>query len=146
MMPSYPPAGELPAPPTRPANPRPGARRLRILIIEDNRDAADMLRLLLECHGHEVLVAYSGPAGVGAALAGRPDVVLCDIGLPGLDGWGVARVLRAEPGTARTRLIAVTSYGTDADRRRSREAGFDVHLTKPCDPADLSGLLGRPPA
>jgi CheY-like chemotaxis protein len=118
---------------------------LRVLVIEDNRDTADMLCLLLEAGGHEVAVAYTGPEGVRAALALRPDAVLCDIGLPGLDGWGVARALRADPATADTHLIAVTSYGEDNDRQRSLDAGFDLHLVKPVDPADLLGLLTRLP-
>jgi PAS domain S-box-containing protein len=121
--------------------------RLRILVIEDNKDAADSLRVFLELLGHEVAVAYTGPEGVNTAGRFRPAVVLCDIGLPGLDGYGVARELRRDPATAGSRLIAVTGYGSDEDRRRSREAGFDLHLTKPVDPIDLEPLLtwpGRP--
>ena len=72
-------------------------------------------------------------------------MVLCDIGLPGLDGWGVARQLRRDPATAQARLIAVTAYGTEDDRRRSREAGFERHLVKPLDLTDLLPLLSRPP-
>jgi CheY-like chemotaxis protein len=112
-----------------------------VLVIEDNRAAAETLQVLLECLGHEVLVAYTGGEGVRAALKWHPDVVLSDIGLPGLDGWGVARALRRDPATAGARLIAVTGYGTEADRQRSREAGFDHHLTKPCDPCYLGRLL-----
>jgi CheY-like chemotaxis protein len=100
----------------------------RILVVEDNRDSADSLRLLLRFFGHEVAVAYSGYDGVRAAELYRPDVVLCDIGLPGLDGYGVARKLRDNPATAKARLIAVTAYGRDEDRRRSHEAGFELHL------------------
>jgi PAS domain S-box-containing protein len=116
---------------------------LRILVVEDNRDAADSLRMLLELLGHAVTVAYSGPDGVQAARAWRPDVVLCDIGLPGLDGYGVAGELRHDPATARARLIAVTGYGRDEDRQRAREAGFDHHLTKPVEAGDLRSLLVR---
>jgi CheY-like chemotaxis protein len=112
---------------------------LRVLVIEDDRDTAETLRVLLDCLGHEVSVAFTGPQGVQVARAWRPDAVVCDIGLPGLDGWGVASALRRQPSTAAARLIAVTAYGGDADRQRSREAGFDFHLTKPCDP----WLLGR---
>jgi carbon storage regulator CsrA len=121
----------------------PAGKRLRILLVEDNRDTAHSLRLLLELYGHDVAVAYSGPDGVQAAEQWRPDVVLCDIGLPGLDGHGVARKLRENPATATARLIAVTAYGRDEDRRRSHEAGFEQHLVKPVDPADLLRVLLR---
>jgi PAS domain S-box-containing protein len=124
--------------------PTPGggaAKPLRILVVEDNRDAADSLCLLLRLRGHEVTVAYSGPAGVQAAASWHPDAVLCDIGLPGLDGYGVAGALRRDPATAAARMIAVTGYGRDDDRRRSREAGFDHHLTKPVEPEEVLQLL-----
>ena len=114
---------------------------LRILVIEDHRDAADSLRILLEMLGHQVRLAYSGPEGVQAAAEWRPDIVLCDIGLPGLDGYGVARQLRLNPTTARVRLLALTGYGTDEARQRSQEAGFDHHLVKPADPRELQRLL-----
>jgi PAS domain S-box-containing protein len=118
------------------------AKRLRILVVEDNRDSADSLRMLLELFGYEVAVAYSGPSGVEAAKAWRPDVVLCDIGLPGLDGYGVVGELRRNPDTAKARMIAVTGYGADEDRRKSQEAGFDLHLTKPVDPVALQEMVG----
>jgi two-component system CheB/CheR fusion protein len=130
---------ELPPAPVQSA-----AEPLRILVVEDNRDAADCLRILLELLGHRVAVAYSGPEGVQRAREWRPDVVLCDIGLPGLDGYGVAGQLRHDPATAGAQLIAVTGYGQEEDRRRSKEAGFDHHLTKPVDPAALQPLLVRP--
>jgi CheY-like chemotaxis protein len=114
---------------------------LRILVVEDNRDAADSLRLLLELYGYEVTVAYSGHDGVRTAEQCPPDVVLCDIGLPGLDGYEVARKLRDNPTTAKARLIAVTAYGQDEDRRRSHEAGFEQHLVKPVDPDALQTAL-----
>ena len=123
---------------------RPRAAGRRILVVEDHRDAADSLRLLLEYCGHEVAVAYTGPDGVRAAEQDRPDVVLCDIGLPGLDGYGVARRLRGNPATAGARLIAVTAYGRDEDRRRSYEAGFEQHLVKPVDPDTLWRVLEPP--
>jgi signal transduction histidine kinase len=115
--------------------------RLRLLIIEDNRDAADSLQLFLMLLGHEVRATYTGPEGVAAAREWRPEVVLCDIGLPGLDGYGVARELRGDPATAAVRLIAVSGYASEEDRRRSREAGFDHHLVKPADPDVLLRLL-----
>jgi len=116
----------------------------RILVIEDNRDAANSEALLLQLCGYEVTVAYTGPDGVKAAELFQPNIVLCDIGLPGLDGYGVARKLRSNPATARTRLIAVTAYGQDEDRRRSREAGFEDHFVKPVDPNALLGVLNHP--
>jgi two-component system CheB/CheR fusion protein len=115
--------------------------RLRILIVEDNQDGADSLRALLELLGHEVAVAYSGPEGVEAARTYLPEIVLCDIGLPGLDGFGVAKELRRNSATARARLIAISGYGQEDDVRRSREAGFDHHLVKPADPDELAKLL-----
>ncbi len=129
----------------------PGARRrLRILVVEDNRDSAESLRLLLQLFGHEVSVAYSGTEGVQAAKRLHPDVVLCDIGLPGMDGYGVVGELRRDPETATTPAIAVTGYGAEEDRRRSQQAGFDMHLVKPADPEQLREVLnavagdGRP--
>jgi signal transduction histidine kinase len=126
---------EMPTGPTR------TGKRLRILVVEDHRDAADSLRMLLELYEHEVTVAYSGPDGVKAAEQWQPDVILCDIGLPGLDGYGVASRLRQNPSTAKARLIAVTGYGAEDDRRRSQEVGFDAHLVKPVDPDALQGVL-----
>ncbi len=117
----------------------PAARR--VLVVDDNRDSADSMAMLLQLHGHEVRVAYDGLEGVRAALADAPDVVLCDIGLPGLDGFCVARVLRDDPRTARARLIAITGYGTEQTQRMCREAGFDRHFTKPVDPSVLARLL-----
>ena len=126
--------------------PRPRRAGMRVLVVEDNRDAADSLRLLLALYGYEVAVAYSGHDGLRAAVQCRPDVVLCDIGLPGLDGYAVARKLRGNPATAQARLIAVTAYGRDEDRRRSHEAGFERHLVKPVDPDDLRRALDCPPS
>jgi PAS domain S-box-containing protein len=124
-----------------PATPRPRGKRWRILVIEDNPDVANSLRILLELLGHDVRVAYTGPDGVEAAKKWQPDIVLCDIGLPGLDGYGVARELRRYPKTAHIRLLALTGYGQEDDRRRSREAGFEHHLVKPADPEELQRLL-----
>jgi signal transduction histidine kinase/CheY-like chemotaxis protein len=120
-------------PPVRPSR--------RVLVIEDHRDTADMWRVLLKLAGHEVAVAYTGPDGVEAARRFRPEVVLSDVGLPGMDGYAVARALRQDPSTAGAYLIAVTGYGQEEDRRRARAAGFDHHLTKPVDPDELLATL-----
>jgi CheY-like chemotaxis protein len=88
-----------------------------------------------------VTVANTGPAGVQAAREWKPDAILCDLGLPGLDGYGVALELRQNPATAKARMIAVSGYGGDEDRQKSQEAGFEGHLTKPADPAALQELL-----
>jgi signal transduction histidine kinase len=134
---------EPPALSAPPAPAAPAGARLRVLVIEDNKDAADSLCMFLGLLGHETRCAYTGPAGVAAAVEFRPDVVISDIGLPGLDGYGVARQLRHHPATSRARLLAVTGYGSDEDRRRSREAGFDLHLTKPVPPEALVDVLRR---
>jgi CheY-like chemotaxis protein len=132
-------------PPRTPAAAVPAGRKVRVLIIEDSQDTARTLQVLLTRFGHEVTMAHSGPAGVAAARQGRPDVVLCDLGLPEMDGYEVARALRGDAATARTRLIAVSGYGQEEDRRRSEQAGFDLHLTKPVDPIELQRLLASLP-
>ena len=124
-----------------PTEPQPAGKHWRILVVDDSRDAAESLRLLLELDGYEVAVARSGPEGVQLAQSWRPEVVLCDIGLPGLDGYGVVGELRRNPVTANAYMIAVTGYGSDDDFRRSHEAGFDRHLVKPVDPQVLQQVL-----
>jgi DNA-binding response OmpR family regulator len=114
---------------------------LRILVVDDNRDAADSLALMLRLVGHELRTAHDGIVAVGAAREFRPDVVLLDIGLPGQNGYEVARQIREQSAGARTVLIAMTGWGQDDDRRRSQEAGFDTHLVKPVDPGVLLRLL-----
>jgi CheY-like chemotaxis protein len=122
-----------------------GARARRCLIIEDNVDAAESLTLLLQLTGHEADVAFDGATGLEKARSFRPEVVLCDIGLPGsLDGYGVARAFRADPELRQAFLIALTGYGQEEDRRRALEAGFDTHLTKPADLDALRRLLYTP--
>lgn len=116
----------------------------RVLIVEDVRDTADSLQVMLELEGHEVAVVYSGGEGVQLAPVFRPEAVICDIGLPDLDGWAVARALRQDPVTADVLLIALTGYGTEADRARSRDSGYDYHLTKPANPSVLLPLLAEP--
>jgi len=117
----------------------------RVLVIDDDRDAAESMTVLLELWGHEVRTAYSGPEAVGLAAAYLPDAVLLDIGLPRMNGYDVAQRLRELPGCETAMLVAVTGYGQDEDRRRSREAGFDHHLTKPVEPMTLQGLLASAP-
>jgi signal transduction histidine kinase len=114
----------------------------RILVIDDNSDAAESLALLLRIGGHAVRVAHDGGRGLEMATAERPTVVFLDIGLPGLDGYEVCRRARAQ-GLTETRIIAVSGYGQDADRERSEAAGFDGHLVKPVDADELSALLSR---
>jgi two-component system CheB/CheR fusion protein len=106
-------------------------RPRRILIVEDNVDAAESLRELLEMDGHQVAVAHDGPTGAPKELELRPDVVLCDIGLPGMDGYEVARALRKDPRLRGTFLVALTGYALPEDQRRATDAGFDAHLSKP---------------
>jgi two-component system CheB/CheR fusion protein len=118
------------------------ARPLRCLVIEDNPDAAETMALLLELAGHQVEIAHDGAQGLEKARQLRPQAVLCDIGLPGgMDGYDVARALRADPSLAPLFLVALTGYGQEDDQRRALEAGFDVHLTKPADPEALQRLL-----
>jgi CheY-like chemotaxis protein/anti-sigma regulatory factor (Ser/Thr protein kinase) len=127
-------------PPPAPAAPTPERSR-NILIIEDNDDARESLRLLLESLGHRVIEAGDGQRGLALALHHRPEVALIDLGLPGMDGYEVARALRASPGGKTAVLIAVTGYGQVEDRRRSTEAGFDAHLVKPVSQSLLSSLI-----
>lgn len=115
-----------------------------MLIVDDNHDAADMLADLLLLMGHDVLVVYDGLAGVTALSDFNAQVVLLDIGLPGIDGWEVARRMRQMHGSSCLRIIAVTGYGQDRDRQRSRQAGIDHHLVKPANFTALEGLLGAP--
>ena len=116
-------------------------RRTRVVVVEDDQALADGFRRLLALYGYEVQVAYTGPEGVRLAQEWPPEVVLCDLGLPGLDGHGVAAALRQHPATARARLIAVTANDSDAARQRSQEVGFERHLVKPVDPGLLLELL-----
>jgi PAS domain S-box-containing protein len=134
------------APPTAPAVATGENPRRRVLVVEDNHDAAETLRELLELAGHCVKVAEDGSVGLEMAREFLPEVVLCDLGLPGMDGYAVAAELRRDPVTAAARLIAISGYGQEEDRRRSREAGFELHLTKPVDPVELERLLADPSA
>jgi signal transduction histidine kinase len=120
--------------------PRPVTVKRRILIVEDNADARDALAELLSSEGHTVEVAKNGPQALEVAGTFRPDVALIDIGLPGMDGYEVARRLRALGGPP-MHLVALTGYGQPADRQRTREAGFEIHLVKPVDPENLGRIL-----
>src|SRR5687767_2613871 len=113
----------------------------RVLIVDDNRDAARTLELLLRSLGHDTRVAYDGAEALGVAPSYQPNVVLLDIGMPGMDGYEVARRLRTMRELDGTRIVAITGWGQDADRQRSREAGFDLHLVKPVDPNELVRVL-----
>ena len=116
----------------------------RVLVVEDSADARQSLRMLLELAGHQVETSEDGPAALAKVDAFRPQVALIDLGLPGMDGYEVARQLRSRPQTKAIRLVAVTGYGQADDRRRALAAGFDQHVTKPVDASMLDDLLGRP--
>ena len=118
--------------------------RRRVLVVDDNPDAADSLALLLRLAGQDARPAYDGPSALKLAAELRPDVVFLDIGMPGMDGYEAARRFRQMPGFADVLLVALTGWGQEEDRRRSAEAGFDRHLVKPVEPADLEGLLAVP--
>jgi two-component system CheB/CheR fusion protein len=127
----------IPARPARPAQPQ------RVLLIEDNLDTAESLKMLLELSGHIVTVAHSGNEGIEQARRQRPQVVVCDIGLPGANGYDVARALRSDPENHSTYMIAMTGYGRAEDKRMAIAAGFDQHLTKPIAIDALEHLLTR---
>ena len=112
----------------------------RVLIVEDNDDAPHAARALA-VSGHEVQEARDGASGLALAAQSTPDIALIDIGLPDLDGYEVARRLRASPGGRRMGLIAITGYGQTEDQRRAYEAGFDAHLTKPVAPERLKQVM-----
>lgn len=140
----------LPAPPSRGAHAAAEGEvaagdgaSLRILIVDDSRDTADSLRMLLSLGGHEVRTSHDGVQAVTEAEEFRPDLVLLDIGLPLMDGYEVAREIRSRPWGPKTVLVALTGWSRDEDRIRTRQAGFDYHLTKPADPKELEALVGR---
>ena len=136
------PSSPAPEPPSAPPG---SADRLaharRVLVVDDNKDSVEILTMLLRMSGHDVRAAYTGPTGLDAAVAYLPDVVLLDIGLPGLNGYEVARRLRQDPRLKGVRLVAVTGYGDDADRQLALEAGFDRHLVKPINFPQMEELL-----
>ena len=126
------------------AAPAPDSAKPAVLLIEDNEDGREMMATMLDVYGYPVLQSADGLDGVQQALSQLPKVALVDIGLPGIDGYEVARRLRANPDTQAMRLIALTGYGLAEDQRRVLEAGFDMHLVKPVDIAQLLGALGEP--
>jgi PAS domain S-box-containing protein len=126
------------------AHPEASARH--VLVIEDNRDAAEALSTLLELEGHVVDLAYDGPQGLARARESHPDVVICDIGLPEMSGLDVARAMRADPGLAPLTLVALTGYSQPEDVARAKEAGFDRHLAKPLELDVLRQVIAAAPA
>jgi len=118
-------------------------RKLRVLVIEDNVDAAQSLKEVLELDDHLVDVAFDGDQGIEKARQEVPDLVLSDIGLPGMDGYQVARTLRTDPRLARTYLVALSGYALREDIERSNDAGFDRHMSKPPNMAELGTILAE---
>jgi CheY-like chemotaxis protein len=117
--------------------------RRRILVVDDNVDAAESLALLLQVKGHDVEVAHDGPTAIKTAEVYRPDVVLLDIGLPRMDGYQVARKIREQSWGSNALVVALTGYGREEDRQRSAAAGFNAHLVKPADLQSLSELMAQ---
>jgi PAS domain S-box-containing protein len=137
---------QAPAPPAPSGAPEPVSvcSGRRVLVVDDNRDAAETLGVLLRTWDLDVRLAYDGPSALKSADSFQPEVILLDIGLPGMDGYEVARQVRRRPGLERPLLIALTGYGQESDRRRSHEAGFDRHIVKPVDPEQLMALVTCP--
>ena len=119
--------------------------RRRILVADDNADTADSLATILENMGYEVRAAYNCASAVETAEHFRPEVLLLDIGMPGLNGYEAAHYIREEPWGKDAVVVAVTGWGGEADKRQAREAGFDHHLTKPVDPEVIRDLIAKTP-
>jgi CheY-like chemotaxis protein len=113
----------------------------RVLLVDDNPDSTESLAQLLAMSGHEARTASDGPAALEIARAFHPEVVLCDLGLPGMSGFEVVRELRRQPGGPHMLIAALTGFGQAGDRLKSAEAGFDLHLVKPVDPAVIESLV-----
>ena len=128
----------VPKPLPTPSEPRVSRR---VLVVDDNTDNAELLKILLEEEGHETFMAHDGVEGLAAAERLRPDVVLMDLGLPRIDGFDACRRIREQPWGKQVLMIAITGWGQDVDRRKSQEAGFDHHLVKPVDANDISALM-----
>jgi CheY-like chemotaxis protein/two-component sensor histidine kinase len=138
------PASAVRAESAPPAAPAPGSarnRRRRVLVVEDNADAREGLRLLLTYAGHDVETSEDALSGLDKLKSFRPEVALIDIGLPGVDGYALARMARQTPEAKATYLVALTGYGQAEDRQKALAAGFDMHMTKPVDPAKLCAFL-----
>lgn len=118
-------------------------RKLKVLVVDDNADAGESLAMLLRIWGHETRISYDGPSALKVAEGFQPDVAFLDIGLPGMPGYDVARELRRTQTAKKLVLIALTGYGQDEDRRKTREAGFDEHLLKPAEPLAVKALLAH---
>ena len=137
-------SGFIQSQPSEPGSPRHPTPRRRVMIADDNSDAADTFAALLEILEHEVCVAYTGRSALKLAQTFRPDVAFIDLGMPDLSGYEVARSLRREPWGAGIGLVAVTGWGRDDDRQQAKDSGFDRHMTKPVDPEAIDTLLAEP--
>jgi CheY-like chemotaxis protein len=129
--------------PGEPSLASPATRRRRILIVDDNEDAREGLHLLLAYAGHEVQTSQDAPGALEKLRTFQPEIALIDIGLPGLDGYALARMARQTPEAKTTYLVALTGYGRPEDRQRALAAGFDAHMTKPVDPDRLCAFLNE---
>lgn len=134
-------ARAVPGPADGDGEPGAGGHGRRVLVVDDNVDAAESLCDVVAFLGHAVEAVHDGPTAVARVRERHPDVVLCDIGLPGMDGYEVARAIRSEPDLADVRLVAVSGYAQPEDRARARRAGFDAHVAKPADPTEIGRLL-----
>jgi CheY-like chemotaxis protein len=119
------------------------AQRLRILIVDDNRSAADMLAMILESDGHELFIAYDGQQAIQRAQTHQPDVIFLDLSMPVIDGYEVARTIRRQPRGQEPMLIALTGWVQERDKQRAKEVGFDHHVVKPAKASDLRGILAH---
>jgi CheY-like chemotaxis protein len=135
------PAGVTPTDTNPPPAPPPPAAGLRVVVVDDNVDGAESLASLLGLLGHQTVVAHTGPDGLAAVRAARPDLALLDIGLPGMDGYELARRLKADPATRGVVLAAVSGYGREQNSAHARDTGFDHHFVKPLELAALQSLL-----
>jgi CheY-like chemotaxis protein len=138
----------LPITAKRPEQPLQGPEvrdtNLKVVVVEDNTDSRALLESLLKMDGYDVTAAPDGNRGYEVIVACRPDVALLDIGLPGMDGYQLARKIRSELNDQRIQLVALTGYGRSVDRQKVLEAGFNEHLVKPVDPVDLARVLRKP--
>src|SRR5215470_8946939 len=138
---------EARCPPAKEPDPlKDSTTRHRVLVVDDNVDAAVSLGMLLKLAGQDVRVAYDGPTALRQAVDFGPELILLDIGMPVMDGYEVCRQLRRQSGLEKTTVVALTGWGQDEDRRRSHEAGFDHHMVKPVEPSALQRLLDDLPA